>query len=66
MPRRIENENKVAINTTKHFEPHENLLDEETGRVMVTNIQELKSHFFGLTSNDISVLTYKIAEKMEL
>lgn len=64
--RRVENKNKVATNTKKHLGRHQNVLNEEAEKAIVANILELESRFFGLTSNDVCVLAYKVAEKMKL
>lgn len=64
--RRVGNKNKIAVNTRKHLGRHENALNDEAEKAIISNILELESRFFGLTSRDVCTLAFKVAEAMKL
>lgn len=64
--RRANNKNKIAIDIKKHLGRHEASLNADLEKALVEHILALESRFFGLTTKDVRILAYELAEKLKI
>lgn len=61
--RRAQEKNSYAYGTKKCMSNFKKSLTEEMEKPLIKHILELESYLFGVTSRDLGVLIYKLAER---